>query len=278
MEKTSEILVILGPTASGKTKLAIDFAKKYNGEVVCADSRSVFVDLDIVSAKIKKEEMDDIPHHMLDIVLPTEDFSAGEFKNRAEIVIDDILKRGKTPIVAGGTWFYVSALLNFQSIPEVPPNYELREELREKSNLVLYDMLLELNEKRAREINPNNTERIIRAIEIAKSGIKETKKPEKYSYKLFSTSLDRAELYERINLRVDKMLAEGLFEEYRKNVEKYGNLKLFSETIGYSEIEKLNNGIYENKEFAIEKIKQHTRNFAKRQLTWIKSRDDIEFI
>ena len=195
-----------------------------------------------------------------------------------KIVVDDIIARGKTPILAGGTWFYVSALLNFQSIPEVPPNYELREELREKSNLVLYDMLLELNEKRAREINPNNTERIIRAIEIAKSGVEAIKKPAKYNYKLFSTNLDRAVLYERINLRVDKMVEEGLFEEYRKNVQKYGNLKLFSETIGYSEIEKLDNGIYENKEFAIEKIKQHTRKFAKRQLTWIKSRDDIEFI
>ena len=270
--------MILGPTASGKTKLALDFAKKYDGEVVCADSRSIYKDLDIVSAKIKKEETEGIPHHLLDIVLPTEEFSAGEFKNRAEVIVDDILKRGKTPIVAGGTWFYVSALLNFQSIPEVPPNHKLREELREKSNLVLYDMLLDLNEKRAREINPNNTERIIRAIEIAKSGVELVKKPEKYSYKLFSTNLDRAVLYERINLRVDKMVEEGLFEEYRRNVQKYGNLKLFSETIGYFEIEKLDNGIYESKEFAIDKIKQHTRNFAKRQLTWIKSRADIEFI
>ncbi len=249
-----------------------------NAEIICADSRSVYKDLDIVSAKVMQSEMAGIPHHMLDILSPDEEFSAGEFKNRALEVISDIQSRGKKVIVAGGTWFYISSLLGLVDIPEVAPNYELRESLSKKSSLVLYDMLLDLNEKRAREIAPENRERVIRAIEIALAGETGSSKPQKLPYKMIAPDITRSDLYERINKRVDLMVEMGLEAEYRRNVEKYGNLALFEATIGYQEFIKLDNGIYPDKEFAIEKIKQHTRNFAKRQITWFKSRDDIEYV
>ncbi len=253
-------------------------AKENNAEVVCADSRSVYRDLDIVSAKIMPDEMQGVKHHMLDILAPNEEFSAGEFKNRALSAISDIQSRGKKAIVAGGTWFYISSLLGLVDIPEVEPNYKLRETLEKKSSLVLYDMLLDLNETRAREIAPENRERVIRAIEIALAGEVKSAKSQKLPYKMIAPSIERENLYERINKRVDLMIEMGLEEEYRRNVEKYGNLPLFEATIGYQEFIKLDNGIYPNKEFAIEKIKQHTRNFAKRQITWFRSRSDIEYV
>ena len=160
--------MITGATASGKTKLAIDFAKKFDGEIICADSRSVYKDFDIVSAKPMPDEQEGIKHHLLDIITPPESFSAGEFKVRALSVIDDIQSCGKQVIICGGTWFYITAL--FGNISSAPVNASLRAELEEKSSLVLFDMLLELNEARAREIEPNNRERVIRAIEIALAG------------------------------------------------------------------------------------------------------------
>lgn len=278
MQEISEILVITGATASGKTKLAIQMARANNAEIICADSRSVYRDLDIVSAKVMPDEMEGIQHHMLDILSPDEDFSAGEFKNRALEIIADIQSREKNVIVAGGTWFYISSLLGLVDIPEVEPNYELRESLSKKSSLVLYDMLLDLNEKRAREIAPENRERVIRAIEIALAGEVKSSKSQKIPYKMIAPDISRENLYERINKRVDLMIEMGLEAEYRRNVEKYGNLELFDATIGYQEFIKLDKGIYPNKEFAIDKIKQHTRNFAKRQITWFKSRSDIEYV
>lgn len=253
-------------------------ASANNAEIICADSRSVYRDLDIVSAKVMPDETEGVKHHMLDILSPTEDFSAGEFKNRALDIISDIQSRGKNVIVAGGTWFYISSLLGLVDIPEVEPNYELRESLSEKSSLVLYDMLLDLNEKRAREIAPENRERVIRAIEIALADDVQNKKSQKLPYKMIAPDITRENLYERINKRVDLMIDMGLEAEYRRNVEKHGILPLFEATIGYQEFIKLDNGIYPNKEFAIDKIKQHTRNFAKRQITWFRSREDIEYV
>lgn len=279
MKNSAEITVIIGPTASGKSKLAIDFAKKIDGEIICADSRSVYKDFDIVSAKPTPEEQNGVLHHLLDVVLPSENFSAGEFKTLGIKAIEDILNRGKKVIICGGTWFYVSSLLGLNNLPKVPPNEVLREELEKKSTLVLFDMLLDLNEKRAREIEPNNRERVIRALEVNMAGNPLNEGETPFSkVKFYTPKIEREKLYLNINKRVNLMVQAGLREEYLQNKQKYGALPIFNSTIGYHEFEKFENGQYESLEFAIEKIKQHTRNFAKRQLTWLRGfdRDIIE--
>lgn len=275
MKNSAEITVIIGPTASGKSKLAIDFAKKIGGEIICADSRSVYKDFDIVSAKPTPIEQNGVAHHLLDVVLPSENFSAGEFKTLGTKAIEDILNRNKKVIICGGTWFYVSSLLGLNNLPKVPPNVALREELEKKSTLVLFDMLLDLNEKRAREIEPNNRERVIRALEVNMAGnLLDENEVAFPNVKFYTPKIEREELYLNINKRVDLMIQVGLREEYLKNKQKYGALPIFNSTIGYREFEKLTDGEYESFEFAIEKIKQHTRNFAKRQLTWLRGFDD----
>lgn len=214
---------------------------------------------------------------MLGVVSPNENFSAGDFKIHALKVIEEIQSRNKQVIICGGTWFYISTLLGLVEISEVKPDEKLRAELENKSNLVLFDMLLELNEKRAREIEPNNRERVIRAIEISLSekpyenSIQDDNLIENFNVKFYAPHVERKELYEKINKRVDIMIETGLEEEYKQNKQKYGDLPIFTSTIGYGEFEKLERGIYQTREIAIEKIKQHTRNFAKRQLTWLRS-------
>ena len=261
------MIVVTGPTASGKSKLALELACGCNGEIICADSRSVYKNFNIVSAKPTVTEQRAIPHHLLDIVEPYEDFSAENFKTLAIEVIEDVFSRGARPIICGGTWFYITTLLGLVDIPNVPPNEDLRVELEKKSNLVLFDMLLELNEQRAREIEPNNRERIIRAIEIALGEAQyncDERLCDKYDVEFIIKEMEREELYGRINVRVDEMIDAGLEEEYRRNKAKYGDLPIFQSTIGYAEFEENSSRLT-----AIEKIKQHTRNFAKRQLTWL---------
>ncbi len=280
--------MVTGPTASGKSKLALEIAQDFSAEIICADSRSVYKDFDIVSAKPTLEEQKQARHHLLDVVTPGEDFSADNFKTLALNVIEDIFLRGGQPVICGGTWFYITSLLGFVNLSKVPPNKDLRVKLEKKSSLVLFDMLLELNEPRAREIEPNNRERVIRAIEIAcanrcegvgrngrsmDSTTRATRAESfqeqligKYDVEFIIKEMDRKELYARIDARVDAMIKMGLEAEYMRNKEKYGNLEIFGATIGYGEFEK-----YPTRTATIEKIKQNTRNFAKRQLTWFNS-------
>ncbi len=261
------MIVVTGPTASGKSSLALKIARECNGEIICADSRSVYKDFDIVSAKSTVDEQKEVPHHLLDVVIPGEDFSVENFKTLAIKAIEDIFSRGHQPIICGGTWFYITSLLGLVSIAKVPPNEALRAELEKKSSLVLFDMLLELNERRAREIEPNNRERVIRAIEIALGEAKDTHDErlcDKYEIEFIIKDMERKELYTRIDARVDEMVKMGLEAEYERNRAKYGPLPIFSSTIGYGEFEENPSRLV-----AIEKIKQHTRNFAKRQLTWL---------
>ena len=275
-----EIIVLSGPTASGKTKISINLAKKINAEIICADSRIIYKDLDIVSAKPTDDEKQGIVHHLIDIMEPTKEFSAGDFVLCAKEKIKEINSKNKNIIICGGTWFYIKSLLDEKELPNCPINQALRDELSKFDNNTLWQKLEKLDPKRASLIHPNNKDKIIRSIEMcialnAPISEHERKDNEKINAKWFMPSWDREILYDRINKRVDIMIEQGLFEEWQKNKEKYPNSKIMQNTICYSEFFDYEKGIYNSIEEAIEKIKQHTRNFAKRQLTYFKSNKEI---
>lgn len=273
-----KIIVITGATASGKTKISIELAKKINAEIICADSRIVYKDLNIVSAKPTLLEQDGITHHLIDILEPTKDFSAGDFVQLSKEKIKEIEKQNKNIIICGGTWFYIKSLLDDKALPECPINQDLRKELYKLDNITLWEKLKDLDCARANLIHPNNKDKIIRSIEMCtflNSPISEYKRKdnENYDAQWYMPHLDREVLYERINLRVDEMIKMGLYEEWQKNKEKYPDSKIIKNTIGYSEFFE-----YEEIETAIDKIKQYTRNFAKRQLTYFRSNSNIKLI
>lgn len=279
------LIVITGPTASGKTAVAIDLAKKIDAEIISADSRTVYKGLDIVSAKPDKKEMCGICHHLIDIKEPLDIlYSAGDFVKDAKKCIKEIQDRGKPVIISGGTWFYIKCLLDREELPEIQENKELRAELEKLDSNTLWQKLNILDPKRAGEIHPNNKERVIRALEMA-DAIKgeiasaERKINTEYNAVWFANEFiedkNRAILYERINKRVDNMIAAGLYEEWQNIVKKYGRTKVLENTIGYKEFFELEDKTYQNTDEAIDKIKQRTRNFAKRQLTFFKSKSNI---
>lgn len=250
-------------------------AKKINAEIICADSRIVYKDFDIVSAKPTILERDSVVHHLIDILEPTVDFSAGDFTTLAKEKIEEIQSKGKNVIICGGTWFYIKSLLDEKTLPECPINKDLREELAKLTNSELWEKLNSLDNIRASLIHPNNKDKIIRSIEMCIAlgePISQYKRKdnEKYVAKWFMPQIDRETLYERINYRVDEMMKLGLYEEWQKNNEKYPNSKIMKNTIGYSEFYD-----FPNINEAIEKIKQYTRNFAKRQLTYFRSNEKI---
>lgn len=273
MQTNLPIIVITGPTASGKTTLAIKLAKKINAEIICADSRIVYKDLDIVSAKPTEIEKDGIVHHLIDIKLPNDGmYSAGDFTRDAK----KILNNSKKPIIIqGGTWFYIKSLLDNKDLFEFGINQQLRNELSKKDNDELFEILKKKDEKRASLIHKNNRDKIIRSIELIEaigSKLTETKQPKNKDYNAvwFMKNYEREELYKRINLRVDLMIKNGLFEEYENNKKKYGKIDVLYNTIGYKEFFDFEENIYKDFEETADKIKQHTRNFAKRQLTWFR--------
>ena len=273
-----EIIVLTGATASGKTKISINLAKKINAQIICADSRIVYKNLDIVSAKPTIEEQEGIVHHLIDILEPTVEFSAGDFVTLAKEKIKEIHEKGKNVIICGGTWFYIKSLLDEQALPECPINPKLREELSKIANDELWEKLNKLDSTRASLIHPNNKDKIVRSIEMCLAlgePISNYKRPknECYNAKWYMPSWDRETLYERINLRVDEMIKMGLYEEWQKNKELYPDSKIIRNTIGYSEFFE-----FEDIEVAIDKIKQYTRNFAKRQLTYFRSNSEIKLI
>lgn len=278
MEK---IMMIVGPTASGKTAMSIEMAKKYDGEIISADSVQIYKGLDIGSAKILPEEMQGITHHMIDIVSPFEAYSVSDYKKAVKECIRDVIKRGKMPIIAGGTGFYIHSVLYDMDFQAVSPNESLREELtafaQEKGAMALYDKLSALNSELAQNVHPNNVKRVIRAIEIALSSKKtsdfktfEQNATLNYDVDMRVLTMPREKLYERINLRVDKMMDDGLVDEV-KNLVKMGLDRSFQSmsSIGYKEIIAYLEG-ESSLEQAIALIKQKSRNYAKRQLTWFK--------
>ena len=258
-------------TSSGKTKLAIQLAKIIDAEIICADSRAVFKDFDIVSAKPTIEEREGIAHHLIDVVSPNEEFSAGDFVKLAQNIIE---KTKKNIIIAGGTWFYIKSLLDCDALLDCPKDAELRKELNKLDTNELWEKLKNIDLKRAELVHPNNRDKVIRSIEMCmylKKPVSEALRPKNIDYeaKWFMPDISREDAYERINKRVDLMISQGLYEEWQRNKELYPNSSVLKNTIGYQEFFDFS---YDE---AIEKIKQHTRNFAKRQITYFKSRDDI---
>lgn len=279
MKKTLPITVITGPTASGKTSLAIELAKKIDAEIISADSRIIYKDLDIVSAKPKKEEKEGIIHHLIDIKTVDDGvYSAGDFVKDAKKAIEKIKSEGKNIIIQGGTWFYIKSLLDEKSLIEFGQDKNLREKLSKLSNDELYEILKSKDEKRAKLVHKNNRDKIIRSIELIElTGMKlseyKRKENEQFDAVWFMKDITREELYEKINLRTDLMIKEGLYFEWEQNIKKYKNHEILYNTIGYREFFDLKEGVYNSFDEAIDKIKQHTRNFAKRQLTWFRQNE-----
>lgn len=277
-----KVIAVVGPTASGKTALAIKLAHERNGEIISADSRLVYKGFDIASAKPTIEEREGIPHHLIDIVEPETDYTAGDYARDAKNTVEDILSRDKLPIIAGGTGLYFRVLLEHYDLPQVETNYELREELEKKSKEELTEDLKKLDvEAYNNLIKDNSKRRIIRIIELIKtlekplSEIEKQKEPE-YDVEWIMPELKSREwLYDRINKRVDLMLEQGIIDETKQLLEKHGRIQNFTETIGYKEILTYLDGIWTLNE-AVEKLKQHTRNYAKRQLTWFRKNPHLE--
>ncbi|TSC83969.1 MAG: tRNA dimethylallyltransferase [Parcubacteria group bacterium Gr01-1014_13] len=284
-----KIIVILGPTASGKTDLGLALAKKFNGEIVSADSRQVYKKMDIGTAKPIGEwenkkvfVVEGIPHHLMDIVDPKKDFSLADYKAMATKSIKDILSRKKLPIVVGGTGLYIQALVENLDIPKVAPNKDLREEFEKKKLPELIVMLEKMDPETAEKIDLKNPRRVLRALEVViqtgKSFSKQqTKSKPVYEVLQIGIDLPREELYKRINTRVDGQIAEGLIEETKKLAKKYKWTLPSMSGIGYKQI-----GFYLRGEMtqneAIEILKRDTRRYAKRQMTWFKRDKSIIWI
>lgn len=265
----------MGPTASGKSNLAIQKALKINGEIISADSRLVYKGFDVATAKPTTEERQGIEHHLIDIVEPEIDYSVANFFDDAKNAIEKIRQKGKTPIVVGGTGLYFRILLEDFDIPRVAPNYELRQELEKMNTQELHERLKKLDPVSAEKIHYNNKVKIIRAIEVCNALEKPHseaagKKEPEFDVEWIGLNFhDRAQLYEKINLRVDEMVEKGLVEETKKLLEKHGRIPNFINTIGYQEILEYLDGKISFEE-AISQIKQNTRHYAKRQLTWFR--------
>lgn len=279
-----EFIAVVGATASGKSSLAIALARRLDGEVVSCDSMQIYRTMDIGTAKPTKAEMKTVPHHMIDIADPDEPFSAGDYFEKASAVIEDILSRGKTPIVCGGTFLYLDSLTKGYTQSETSTDEKLRLELeeyaKEKGNSALHGMLCEIDPESAALIHENNVKRVIRAIEIYKTSGKtksywdKLSKEKEAPFKAHIITIDyknRNILYDRINRRVDIMLEDGLEAEARYVFEK-GYIKkggCAAQAIGYKEFADYFEGNATLDEVA-DRIKQSSRNYAKRQLTWLK--------
>jgi tRNA dimethylallyltransferase len=283
-EHKRPLIAIVGPTASGKTALSIHIAKKYDGEIISADSRQFYKYMDIGTDKITKPQMQGIPHHLVDIAEPDTEFTVADFKRAAQKAIDQIHAKNKTPILCGGSGLYLSVLTENYKLPDVSQNPALRKELHElyekEGTMAVYKVLQELDPKTAEKIHPNNLVYVIRAIEILKGGSEKAGLKDKPLYAVFKIGIDwpRELLYERINSRVEDLMERGLINEVKTLL-----LKGFKQTmpsmmsIGYSELIEFLNGHVTLAE-ATEEIKKNTRNYCKRQLTWFKREKDIHWV
>ncbi len=281
MNEKTKVIVICGPTASGKTALSIELAKRINGEIVSADSMQIYKDMDIGTAKPSIEERQDIKHYLLDFVLPDERYSVAQYKKDAKNAIKEIIAKGKTPIIVGGTGLYVDSLIyeiEYNDI-NLDENYRKQlEDIVEKQGLEeLYKRALEIDPIAMQKISQNDKKRILRILEIYKATgktkteqeIESRKNPVEYDYKVFAINWDRDKLYQRINKRVDIMIEQGLIEEVENIVKKYNKFPTAMQGLGYKEVKQY---IEANcsKDEMIEKIKMETRRYAKRQLTWFR--------
>ncbi|QUP85914.1 tRNA (adenosine(37)-N6)-dimethylallyltransferase MiaA [Exiguobacterium sp. PFWT01] len=278
--KKTPVVVIVGPTAVGKTKTGIELAKAFDGEIVSGDSVQVYRGMDIGSAKVTKEEAEGIPHHLIDICDPDDAMSVAMFQQLARAAIDDIYARGKLPIIVGGTGLYIRSILYDYEFVERPVDEALREELERLAEVegreALHQRLVQLDPERAATIHPNNVRRVVRALEVAMQGDTQTTDSapsEHYDYRLFVLHADREILYDRINQRVDAMMEAGLVEEVERLLAQGYRDTQAMRAIGYKEIIPFIDGNI-SKEKATDLLKQHTRQFAKRQLTWFRHQFD----
>lgn len=279
--RKKKVIAIVGATASGKTAYAIELAKKIDGEIISADSRLVYKGFDIACAKPTIQERDGIPHYMIDIVEPEIDYSAGLYETEAKKCIENIIARGKTPVITGGTGLYYRVLLEHYDLPKVEPDYEYRKELKKENTTALYDSLSKLDPVCAQKIDGNDKKKIIRALEVIHitgkpmSELQGQKEPE-YEVEWIGRNFPRNELYDRINRRVDLMFENGIIEETKALLRRHGRIPNIIYTIGYQEVIAYLDGILTLEE-AKEKLKQNTRNYAKRQLTWFRKNENIQW-
>lgn len=289
---SENVLVITGPTATGKTALSVALAKKLNGEIVSADSMQIYRGMDIGTAKVTTEEMAGIPHHLIDVAEPTENFSVSRYVDLASSSCDDILSRGKVPVIVGGTGLYVDSLLSGRTFAERSPEendvrQKLNEEYESLGAAVLWDRLKSIDPERAEKLSPNDKKRIVRALEIYQltgktisQHDKETRRlPPRYRSLRFALDFnDREVLYQRINDRVDTMVENGLFEEVDLLLKKGLSPECTAmQAIGYKEPAMALRGTI-TREDAIEQIKKESRRYAKRQLTWLRRDPDLQWI
>lgn len=276
----SKVVAIIGPTAVGKSKIGIDVAKAFNGEIISADSIAVFKEFNIGSAKIMPKQMQGVKHYGIDIVSPSEQFSTFDFVVMAKKAIKNILDQGKLPIIVGGTALYVKALIeNYNLGGKVDMNLRetLTKQLEEKGLPFMAERLKKILSEESKEIDLKNPIRVLRALELALSGQNKTKNESEYDCKVFALIKDRQKLYTDINVRVDQMFANGLESEVRALYKKYGENAQPFKAIGYKEFLPYFKGQC-TKEDMIDLIKQHSRNYAKRQITFIKSMQNVCFV
>lgn len=281
-------VIILGPTATGKTKLAVELAQQLNGEIISSDSMQVYRGMDIGTAKPSLEERQGIPHHLIDIRDPDEDWTVSDFVREVQNLKLKIQNQGKLPIIVGGTGLYLWALLEGFSFPITPADKELRARLEKKPISTLYAQLSTIDPQAACKIHPNDKKRIIRALEVFEltgepiSVVQERRSlnVERRTQECFLIGLDlpRPELYSRINQRVDSMIEKGLIEEVKGLLAKGYNKELPSmQALGYKEVIDHLDGKY-SKEEMIEELKKRTRNFARRQMTWFRRFKNIKWL
>lgn len=301
-KKFNKIIVILGPTASGKSSAAIKLAKKFNGEIISADSRQIYKGMDIGTGKVTGSVesvipslsrdlnkntafiSEDIPHYMLDIVSPKNDFSVAKFKKKSEKYIKDILKRGKLPIICGGTGFWIKAIVDDIMYPEVKPDWDLRKKLEKKSPSQLFTMLKKLDSTRAKNIDAKNPVRLIRAIEICQAigkvpAVNREPKTKNYEFLQIGISRDKEILHQRIKLNVKQRFKAGMISE----VEKLHNSglswkKIMSFGLSYKLIPMYLKGEIPSQEKLIEEIYLAEKQYAKRQMTWFKKDNRIKWL
>ena len=288
-KKIKKIIVIAGPTATGKSAASLAVAKKFNGEIISADSAQIYRYMNIGTAKMTSIEMEGIPHHLIDVVNPDEAFSVSQYRNRADICISEIFARGKTPIITGGTGLYINSILDSLEFTISAGDEDFRNRMEaladNKGNEYIHDLLRKIDPEAAEKLHPNDVRRVIRALEVFETTGKrisevqrESKdKPQRYECVYTAITDERSVLYDRINKRVDTMLSKGLEDEVKMLLDMGFSEELVSmQAIGYKEIiDSLKGRI--TREKMIDILKMNSRRYAKRQLTWFRRDQRVEW-
>ena len=280
MNSKPKIIVVLGPTATGKSDIAVDLAKELNGEIISADSRQVYKGMNLGSGKITKKEMQSVPHYLLDVVKPSTYFSVAKYQVLTEKAIEKIISKGKTPIICGGTGLYIDSIAKNVSLPDVPPNFKLRKELEKKSLKKLLKILQKLAPERAKNIDINNKVRLVRAIEIAKSIgeiPKLVEKPSNYDFVFIGLDTEDQTLKDRIALRLTKRIKLGMIKEIKRLHDEGTSWKRL-ESFG---LEYRNTALFLQgkitREQLVTNLNQEIWSFVKRQRTWFRRNKKIKW-